>query len=98
MLTWNRKEHGTIQLMGHSHGNLDGFNESNPDLRVDVGLDGKLADYKFLTPDDILVYFYNKAGTKDFNKYVEALRSSKQKKNNIFKRIVKWMQGVTGRC
>jgi hypothetical protein len=32
------------------------------------------------------------------DKLKKALRSSKQKKNNIFKRIVKWMQGVTGRC
>lgn len=75
MVTWNRKEHGTIQLHGHSHGNLDGFNALSPDLRVDVGLDGKLADYKFLTPDDILVYFYQKAATWDFEKYVQALRN-----------------------
>ena len=98
MVTWNRKEHGTIHIHGHSHGNLDGFNESNPDLRVDVGLDGKLADYKFLTPDDILVYFYNKAGTKDFNKYIEVLRTSRQKKNNIFKQIAKWIQEAIGLC
>ena len=92
------KEHGTIQLMGHIHGNLDGFNESNPDLRVDVGIDAKLANYKFLTPDDILVYFYNKAGTKDFNKYIEVLRTSKQNKNNIFKRFIKWIQVAIGLC
>lgn len=82
MVTWNRKEHGTIQVHGHSHGNLDGFNESNPDLRVDVGLDGKLANYKFLTPDDILVYFYQKAATKDFNKYVQALRNKEKEEEN----------------
>lgn len=98
MVTWNRKEHGTMQLHGHSHGNLDGFNESSPDLRVDVGLDGKLADYKFLTPDDILVYFYNKAGTKDFNRYVEALRTSRKSKNNIFKRFITWIREAIGLC
>lgn len=98
MVTWNRKEHGTIQLCGHSHGSLDGYNEASPDLRVDVGLDGKLADYKFLTPDDILVYFYNKAGTKDFNRYVEALRASRKKKNSIFKRFIKWIREVIGLC
>ena len=67
-------------------------------MEVDVGLDGKLADYKFLTPDDILVYFYNKAGTKDFNKYIEVLRTSRQKKNNIFKQIAKWIQEAIGLC
>lgn len=81
MVTWNRKEHGTIQLHGHSHGNLDGFNEENPDLRVDVGLDGKLADYSFLTPDDILFYFYEKAATRDFEKYVQALRTRENSEN-----------------
>lgn len=81
MVTWNRKEHGTIQLHGHSHGNLDGFNEENPDLRVDVGLDGKLADYSFLTPDDILFYFYEKAATRDFEKYVQALRTRENNEN-----------------
>lgn len=75
MVSWNRKEHGTIQLHGHCHGNLDGFNEDAPDLRVDVGLDGKFADYRFVTPNDVLLYFYNKAATKDFKKYVEAQRN-----------------------
>jgi hypothetical protein len=98
MVTWNRKEHGTIQLCGHSHGSLDGYNEASPDLRVDVGLDGHLANYRFLTPDDILVYFYKKSNTKDFNKYMETLRSSKQKKNNIFKRFIKWFREAIGLC
>lgn len=62
MLSWNRKEHGTIHLHGHSHGNLDEFNLSNSDLRVDVGIDGKLANYSFLTPDDIMVHFYKTKG------------------------------------
>lgn len=74
MVTWNRKEHGTIQLHGHSHGAIDGFNEKSPDLRVDVGLDGHFANYRFLTPDDILVYFFNKANTKDFNTYIQTIR------------------------
>ncbi len=75
MVTWNRKEHGTIHICGHSHGSLDGFNESSPDLRVDVGIDGHLANYRFLTPDDILVYFYNKVRTKDFQLYVKNMRN-----------------------
>jgi calcineurin-like phosphoesterase family protein len=98
MVTWNRKERGTIQLHGHSHGALDGFNAANPDLRVDVGLDGHLANYRFLTPDDILVYFYKKSNTKDFNKYMETLRSPKQKENNKFKQFIKWFQEAIGLC
>lgn len=79
MLSWNRKEHGTIQLAGHSHGNIDQFNAESTDLRVDVGIDGSLADYKFLTPDDILLHFYKKTCTKDFVKYQkEILQSGKR--------------------
>ena len=85
MVTWNRKEHGTIQLHGHSHGACDGFNERNPDLRVDVGLDGRLANYRFLTPDDILIYFFQKAYTRDFNQYVQTIRQYGRK--NIFGKI-----------
>lgn len=95
MLSWNRKEHGTIQLQGHSHGGMDGFNEQSPDLRVDVGIDGKLAKYRFLTPDDILLYFYNKSGTKDFNKYVQAVRDkgNNSEKLNIISKIINWLHG-----
>jgi calcineurin-like phosphoesterase family protein len=82
MVTWNRKEHGTIQLCGHSHGALDGYNESTPDLRVDVGIDGHLANYRFVTPDEILVYFYQKAATKDFEKYVQTLRNKETEEVN----------------
>ena len=46
MLAWNHKSIGSINVVGHSHGNLDEFNDSVPDLRFDVGVDGKLATEK----------------------------------------------------
>lgn len=43
MVTWNHKPYGSIMLHGHCHGKLDEYNASSPDLRFDVGIDGKLA-------------------------------------------------------
>ena len=43
LLTWNRRPHGTCMIHGHVHGTLDNFNEQSNELRVDVGLDARLA-------------------------------------------------------
>lgn len=60
MLTWNKKQKGAVMLHGHCHGALDKYNTQSPDLRFDVGLDGKLADLHFLTLEDV----YEAATTK----------------------------------
>ena len=38
---------------GHCHGNIDNFNESSRDLRIDVGLDGKLANYNLVSLEQL---------------------------------------------
>ncbi len=74
MVSWNHKPYGALMLHGHCHGNIDEFNESNTDLRVDVGMDGSLSQ-SLGTPlidfVDILDYFKNKTGDLDFYKYVK---------------------------
>ena len=60
LVTWNHKPHGSVMLHGHSHGKLDEYNAQSMDLRFDVGLDGSLADLRFLTLEDI----YNAATEK----------------------------------
>lgn len=73
LVSWNHKPYGSFNLHGHCHGNIDGYNENSADLRVDVGLDGKLAQ-TLGTPlidfRDILKYFQNKSGNLEFRKYV----------------------------
>lgn len=74
MVSWNHKPYGALMLHGHCHGNIDEFNESGTDLRVDIGMDGKLAQ-SLGTPMidfvDILNYFKNKIGDLDFYGYVK---------------------------
>ena len=49
MVTWASKHYGVINAHGHCHGRLDDYNEASTDLRVDVGIDGKLANFNFIT-------------------------------------------------
>lgn len=60
MMTWKQKEYGSIHLHGHCHGNIDKVNEFLNENRVDVGIDGSLADYKLLTFRDIMDYFQSR--------------------------------------
>ena len=74
LVSWNHKPYGSFNLHGHCHGNIDEYNENSADLRVDVGLDGKLAQ-TLKTPlidfRDILKYFQDKIGENtEFRKYV----------------------------
>ncbi|MDD7621917.1 MAG: hypothetical protein SOY33_00405 [Candidatus Onthovivens sp.] len=45
---------------GHCHGNIDEFNESSKDLRIDVGLDGKLANYNFVPLEQLYKAMFDK--------------------------------------
>ena len=53
MVTWNNKPRGSVMLHGHCHGKLDEYNAQSTDLRFDVGIDGSLANLRFLTLEDI---------------------------------------------
>ena len=69
MLRWSRKCYGAVCAHGHCHGNIDEFNEENADLRVDVGLDGSLADFKPISLEDLYAYFKHKANGKPLAEY-----------------------------
>lgn len=49
LISWPSKNYGALMVHGHCHGNIDEFNQSSKDLRIDVGLDGKLANYNFVS-------------------------------------------------
>lgn len=53
LLSWPSKNNGAIMVHGHCHGNIDNFNESSRDLRIDVGLDGKLANYNLVSLEQL---------------------------------------------
>ena len=69
MVVWPQKHYGCVQCHGHSHGNLDSYNDDSTDLRVDVGLDSKLADFGFISLEDLYRFFKNKAEGKMFRDY-----------------------------
>lgn len=76
MMAWNRRPHGTIHLYGHVHGSLDALEETSGELRLDVGLDGKMANYNLIDLETIYSHFKNKIaedGCNNFQEYVEKL-------------------------
>lgn len=75
MITWSRKHYGVCQLMGHSHGKMDDYNEASTDLRVDVGIDGKLANFNFISLEQLYKYFKDKANKKQFAEYAQEMKS-----------------------
>lgn len=77
MVTWNMKHYGSVQLHGHCHGKLDDYNDESTDLRVDVGLDSRLGNYRFLSLEDIYMYFKNKTGGADFREYAMEMKGKK---------------------
>lgn len=73
MVTWNHKPHGSVMLHGHSHGKLDEYNAQSMDLRFDVGIDGNLANLRFLTLEDIYNAATEKISLHKCNSFAEFL-------------------------
>ena len=72
MISWNHKPHGSIHLHGHCHGNIDQYNNSSTDLRVDLSYDGKLSKElgSFIIDfEDIIQFFNNKTGGIDYRSW-----------------------------
>lgn len=81
MLIWNKKHYGSCQVMGHSHGSLDAYNESQNDLRVDVGFDSKLANFEFVSLEKLYNYFKEKTNGQPFLDY--AIEKRKELDNSF---------------
>jgi calcineurin-like phosphoesterase family protein len=76
MMAWNRRTHGASHIHGHCHGSADNMNKESLELRVDVGLDGNLANYGFVELETVYRHFYdivNAAGCDNFQEYAEWL-------------------------
>ena len=77
MVTWDAKHYGVVQVQGHSHGRLDEFNEESTDLRVDVGIDGTLANFKPISLEQLYDYFKKKTGGLSFAEYAQIQKENK---------------------
>lgn len=73
ILAWDRRMHGSVMLHGHTHGSIDELNKNSGELRVDVGLDGKLADYDMVSLEQVYSYMKNVSEGKPFAQYAEEL-------------------------
>lgn len=73
MLTWNGRMYGTLMLHGHCHGSLDAFNSKSEELRLDIGIDGKLANYDIVSLEQVYTTMKNISQNKPFKEYVEEL-------------------------
>lgn len=71
MIAWDKRMHGAVHIAGHTHGVIDKLNEESGELRVDVGLDAKLANYGMVSLETVYNYFKKIAGGKKFSDYVK---------------------------
>ena len=58
ILEWNHKYHGSLNIHGHCHGNIDSLNTSSKiDLRMDIGFDSAVAkkEGSFLIPLETII-------------------------------------------
>lgn len=78
MVVWPSKHYGCVQVCGHSHGRLDDFNEESTDLRVDVGLDSKLANYNLVSLEKLYSYFKEKANGQLFVTYAQHMKEKNE--------------------
>jgi len=69
IFSWNRRPHGSCHAHGHCHGNIDNVNKKAKELRIDVGLDGELANYQFVSLESLYDAFRDivKRNTKAIN-------------------------------
>lgn len=77
MVTWPGKHHGVVNAHGHCHSHIDEFNEESTDLRVDIGIDGTLANFKPISLEQLYDYFKKKTGGKTFEEYVQIQKELK---------------------
>lgn len=74
MMTWNRRPHGSCHAHGHCHGSVDSINTALNELRVDVGLDGSLANYEFISLEKLYNHMKGIAESFDcatFQEYID---------------------------
>lgn len=73
MVVWPSKHYGVAMVHGHSHGRLDKYNNSHPDLRVDVGWDSELARYNLIDLETLYNFFKKKARGQKLADYARSL-------------------------
>ena len=71
IFSWNRRQHGSVMIHGHTHGSICDINKQSKELRVDVGYDSLLGNLGFVSLEDLYNYFKTIAGGLSFKDYIE---------------------------
>lgn len=74
MVTWPSKHYGSVMVHGHCHGRLNKYNESMPDLRVDVGIDSEIFGNNFVEVRELYEYFKKKTKGEKFHTYAQRMK------------------------
>lgn len=76
LLTWNRRNHGSVHIHGHMHGSGDDINDKLKELRVDVGIDCSKWEFNFVELEQLYNYFIdlrNSLNCSNFTEYTTKL-------------------------
>lgn len=77
MVTWPGKHQGVVQAHGHCHGRLNDFNNESTDLRLDVGIDSHITDFKPISLEDFYKLFKKKTDGLSCKEYAEIQKQEK---------------------
>lgn len=80
MLAWEGSNEGVVNLHGHSHGRFDNYNVVHNALRVDVGIDGRLANYKPVPLEKVYKWYKETIGDLSGREYCREHREDDLKK------------------
>jgi calcineurin-like phosphoesterase family protein len=76
MVAWNRRPHGTCHLHGHCHSSLDKYNDFSQELRLDIGIDSKIANLGLVDLETVyqhMVDIKTASGSKTFIEHTEKI-------------------------
>ena len=76
MVAWNRRPHGTCHLHGHTHGSVDDYNINSQELRIDIGVDSKIANLGLIDLETVyqhMVDIKTTSGSKTFIEHTEKI-------------------------
>jgi calcineurin-like phosphoesterase family protein len=77
MVTWNNKHYGSCQLHGHCHNRLTEYNNESTDLRLDIGIDSDIAQFKPVPLEKVYRFFKDKTQGMVFVDYAQRQKIEK---------------------
>lgn len=71
---WNKRMCGAVMLHGHTHGSFCNLNKESERLRLDIGLDGQLANGNLISLEQVYRFMKNEiAKGKTFQEHINYL-------------------------